>query len=175
MFLQQLYRYNKFLFGALLVFITAMLIINYKWGVTATPVQQYGMYSRKMYLADTQKVIRLEADGQPVDFSKYSPVNRDLMQLPVIRFARQQQVNQTAFATMQGIFAKMGLSGLLHAHCFTNDTDTAVFNRWFKAKVENITGRKINSLRVSESYYVWDGKQLHETVSNINPVTIAAD
>ncbi len=52
MFLKKLWYYNKALFSFVTAFIIAMAIIMYKWGIVATPVLQFGMYSSKFYTSD---------------------------------------------------------------------------------------------------------------------------
>ena len=80
MFLKKLYQQNKFLFVAVIVFLSTYLFLNFKWGVIATPVQQYGMFSGKFIIEDPLPVYLVKANGKLINNALLSPIERDLLQ-----------------------------------------------------------------------------------------------
>jgi hypothetical protein len=93
MFLKQLYNYSKVLFFALIFFIMLFVYINYKWGVTATPIHQFGMFSSVMKKTDTQNIYHIYADDRLVDMSKIYFSKRDLLLNSIAFYKIQQQYN----------------------------------------------------------------------------------
>jgi hypothetical protein len=160
MFLKQLYHFNRWLFLCFAIFLLAMAFINYKWGMVATPIQQYGMYSAKVYTSDTQKVFQLNVNGKPIDFSKYSLTDRDMMQIPINDFERQAAVNNQAYTTMKSLFNKIGLGRLMPEQKFTNSTTNQQFTVWYKKQLEKRLGYAVDSLSVFDEHYVWQKDQL---------------
>jgi hypothetical protein len=100
MFLKQLYRYNKKIFIAVLIFLLAFLYINYKWGVVATPVLQYGMYSGPFYLKDTQSLYIIKANDERINEATLSFTDRDFLQLYPESYLSQKKINADCYTTM---------------------------------------------------------------------------
>lgn len=173
MFLKELYQYNKLLFAALALFIISMAFINYKWGVVATPIQQYGMYSQRQYFSDTQKVYQLYVNGQKLNLSDFSLVERDMMQIPIDYFGRQEYINSQAFITMRSVFAKLKLDGLLQEKNFVNNTSNLQFYTWFKELVQKNIGNPVAQLEVFEEHYIWNKTKL-ELTGQPKKITILA-
>ena len=163
MFVKQLYQFNKWLFGCFVLFIMAMIFINYKWGMTATPIQQYGMYSAKMAVNDTLKSYQVYVNQKKIDPTTYGLVDRDMMQIPVADFEKQQAVNEQAFATMKGIFNKIGMGGLMKKENFINTTTAEQFTNWYKKQLEKRSGHQVDDLSIFEQQYIWNS-------SNVVPV-----
>jgi len=146
MFVKKLYQYNKQGCLVFVVFIAAFLFINYKWGITATPILQYGMYSSPVYIKDTQTTYVVIADNEIVDCSKLSFVNRDIVQLYPANYEKHKAINENVF----GAFKKYKLGSI------NNDGVTdSIFTKWYRSKLETILDKPIHSLQVYRQSFLW--------------------
>ena len=155
MFLKKLYHFNKSTFFLLILLFTIYGYINYKWGVTATPVYQYGMFSNKMYLKDTQTIYKIFVDDKYLDISKYSFEKRDMILISLQNYSKQQVVNNAVVNTLKIIPQKTGFSGLIKPVLYQNNITDAIFTRWYKQFLERITGEKIRSIAVYQQKTIW--------------------
>ncbi len=152
MFLKELYRYSKTGFFVVLVFLLAYIYINFKWGVVATPILQYGMYSAPSYLADTQEVYMLTVNKQPVNCGELSFVDRDIVQVCLNDYEKQQAVNAAVYHTLHRY---LSFTGLMNYNNYSNHLSDTSFTRWYRSKLEKIMRSSIDSLSVSKQNFVW--------------------
>lgn len=157
MFIKKLYQYNKTASCLFIAFIAAFAFINYKWGITAAPILQYGMFSSPMYLKDTQTVYVVVADGEIIDCSRLSLTNRDIIQLYPADYLRSKSVNAAVFNTMQPY---IGLTGLMQPVKYNPDVTDSSFTNWYKQKLQGILKRRIDSLQVFKEDFLWQGNTL---------------
>lgn len=160
MFIKKLYRYNKVLGGLFTLYIISFVVINYKWGLVATPVLQYGMYSSILHINDTQTVFRVEADHVPVNNAGASLTNRDILQIYPDIYARQQQINEDAFATMKKYVGYTGLSSGMTIDRYTNRITDSVFLRWYAGCVQRTTGKPVSHLTIYKQDLTWQNNRL---------------
>ncbi len=172
MFLKQLYRYNKKIFIAALIFLAAFLYINYKWGVVATPVQQYGMYSGPFYLKDTQSIYIIKANGKQINEAALSFTNRDFLQLYPESYLSQKKINADCYATMARYMRLVGLSGFMTPDKFTNKTDDVIFGKWYCDHVKQVTGNTIDSISIYRQQFVWAAAQLQPADTPVKLLSI---
>ena len=156
-----------FLFVA---FIILFGLINYKWGVVATPVLQYGMYSSPLYTKDTQTVYIIEADKKIINSAEISLTERDILQIFPDNYEREKLVNEAAYVTMKKYISYTGLVGDMSYDKYSNEVTDSIFSNWYKTKVEKITGNQVQSLSVYKQHFVWKQKKL-EPIDTITKLT----
>lgn len=167
MFLKQWWFYNKKAVLFFLLFISVWVFLNIKQGAVATPILQYGMYSEKYYSSDTQNVVRLYINNQPVDFSKLSMSARDQLQVSLESYLHQQQNNERVFNTMQRILNKAGIGQWMKKDYYVNTVTDKEFTGWYKNLAEKITGEKIFQLSAFQQKYAWQNGQLATIASPV--------
>lgn len=160
MFIKKLYQYNKalcvfFVSGALL-----FLFINFKWGVVATPMLQFGMYSSIFHVKDTQVVYKVEVNDNIIRNADVSLTNRDVLQVFPDYYEKQASVNEATYATIKKYISYTGLAGFMKKSNYQNDINDSMFVHWYKTKVESITGNPVHSLKLTRQNFVWNGDSL---------------
>ncbi len=160
MFLKECWHFNKMVTLFFLLFIILWGFINYKQGAVATPLLQYGMYSGRFYINDTQNVVRVFVNDKPVDFSKYDMSERDQLQIYLEDYIASKEKNEMVFNTMQRIFSKAGLGKYMQKEHFTNQVSDEAFTNWYKNMAGKIAGEKISRLQVFQQKYIWRNGQL---------------
>jgi hypothetical protein len=174
MFLKHLWLYNKKVTLAFLLFILLWLFFNIKQGAVATPILQYSMFSENYHLSDTQNIVRLFINNQPVDFSKISVSGRDQLQGYLQNYSRQQQTNELFFNTMQRILNKVGAGQLMKKEYYTNNVTDQQFTDWYKQLAERITGEKIVHLSAFQQKFVLQNGRLTPVASPVKLTGIVA-
>ncbi|MBC7934995.1 MAG: hypothetical protein H7Y86_06510 [Rhizobacter sp.] len=131
MFLKQLYHYNKFWLAAFLLFILAFIYINFKWGYTASPVYQYGMFSGKYPVKDTQKIYQVYLNGEFVNPASLNFADRDMLFTILTRYKHQKITNKNIFETNLIFYNKLGLGQHMNPGTFQNKLTGKDFLTWF--------------------------------------------
>jgi len=155
MFIKKLYNYNKLLAIAFICFVSCFLFLNYKWGMVATPVYQFGMFSGPIHLTDTQKVYKLYVNDEQLDITKYRFAQKDIMLVSLEKYTASKNGNSEVFHTMNYFFSKMGWRHLMNEVVFTNDCNDLFFTKWFMKVVEAAIGYPVKKLTLYSQLYVW--------------------
>jgi hypothetical protein len=140
MFIKKLYRYSKMGCTAFVAFIMAFIFINYKWGVVATPVFQYGMFSTPVHLKDTQIACRIYVNDQEIDITKYAFAKRDMLLVLLENYEREKVVNTEVFLTMRQLLKKTGVGYLMKQAYYSNNINDTIFTVWHKKLLEQMLG-----------------------------------
>lgn len=148
-------------------FVFCFLFINYKWGVTATPVLQFGMFSGVFHIKDTQTVAQIYINDKPLNYADYSVAQRDKMTTYLSMYLSQKEINTFSFITMKRLLSKVGIGSLMQEQHYTNTITATNFSIWYKEMLEKITGEKINTLEVYNQKYLWDGNTLAPLIISI--------
>lgn len=175
MFLKKLYRYNKLLALMVAGFLLGYIYVNYKWGMTATPVQQYGMFSGKYFIKDSLLLYTVKANDKIINSAALSLIERDLVQSYPDYFEKQQHTNEAIFNTVNIYFNYLGISAAKNKYKFINNTSDAVFSNWYRSKMEDIINEPIRSLEVYKQNVVWDNKKLQLIDTPVKIIFIAAN
>ena len=175
MFLKELWRYHKLGFALLVLFLGLMAFLNYKHGAVATPIFQYGMYSGRIYIQDTQKVYQLKVNNQLLNLSKYSFSEIDIIQGSLINYKKQEVNNDAVFLTMKSIMSKIGVGHFMHQSSYSNNITNTAFTLWYKNIVQKIIGYPVYSLEVYEQKYIWQTDSLKPASSPIKQLFIVAN
>lgn len=154
-FIKQIYRHSKTACFIIIGFLLAYIYINFKWGVVATPILQFGMYSTPFYVNDTVEVYVVEANGKIINGSQLSFVERDIVQLFLYNYERQEAVNQNAYYTMHKYFEMAGLGRLMDYNRYNNHISDIEFTKWYKQKLEKIIHEPVHTLAVYKQNYIW--------------------
>lgn len=144
------------MFLLFVAYLLAFTFINYKWGMVATPVLQYGMYSGKHLLSDTISVYRVVVNGRAIEPAQLSAGQNDFMQTYLGLYPLYKENNLAINATFRNAFS------FLHAGAMPSEkivTDK-IFANWFKQKMQTIVAEPINSLQATQQNFVWTDKRL---------------
>lgn len=160
MFIKKLYQYNKVLCLSFIAFIGLFVFINYKWGVVATPILQYGMYSQVFHTTDTQTVYLIEANDVKMNSSEFSLTERDILQVYPFMYENEKKRNEAVYVTMKKYIRFTGMLRYMKFDRFMNQVTDSLFTDWYKTKIEKITGTPIHSLHVYRQHFIWNLKRL---------------
>ncbi len=164
MFLKELYKHSKTGCFIVVAFLLAFIYINFKWGVVAAPVFQYGMYSSPFHIKDTQEVYRVTINQKTINCGELSFVDRDIIQLSLDDYRRHTAVNATVYHTMHRF---LGFTSLMNYDKYNDHLCDSVFTSWYKSKLEKITGYPVDSLSVFKQDYVWQQNSLQPVCTPI--------
>ena len=160
MFLRKLYQYNKILFFIVLIFLLGYCYLNYKWGITATPIQQYGMYSGKAFLKDTLKLYIVKANGKIIEEAAISQIERDIIQSYPDYYEKHIMSNNAVYNTVSVFFKYAGISTEKNRFKFVNTINDNQFNDWYLNKIEHIIKEPIIKIQVFKQRLCWESGRL---------------
>ena len=167
MFIKELYIYNKALCIFFLLFITVFVFVNYKQGAVAAPVYQYGMFSEKFHIKDTQTVYSVFLNGKPADLAGLNFPRRDMVLVPPENYQRSKGINQTVFLSMKNIAGRINLSKFLKPEKFANNISDSLYFQWYKGMIRSITNSSTENIEVFTQKYIWD-------MHSLKPVSLPA-
>ncbi len=144
------------MFLLFVAYLLAFIFINYKWGMVATPVLQYGMYSGKHLLSDTISVYRVVANGRALEPAQLSAGQNDFVQTYLSLYPSYKENNLAVNGTFRNAF------GFLHpgARASEKIVTDEIFANWFKQKMRTIVRERINSLQATHQNFVWTDNRL---------------
>ena len=152
MYLQQLFRHNKFWFLIVLVFIAGQLLINYKRGAVFTPLFHYGMYSAVINPDKHYTITEIYVNGKRLTTKDFTPQQWDNIIQPAEKYYSQQQWNSFNWNN--------DIKRLLHVQdssLYTNTLTENSFRKWYASRLAHITGEKIDSFRIAFTPYTFNG------------------
>lgn len=156
MFLKQLYHYNKTGFAVFIAFIIAFLYLNFKWGLVATPVYQYGMYSGRYSTGDTQRVCHLYAGDHRLPVEEMHFSDRDLLFTMIEKYENQKGQNPLMYSTINNIYSRFGLTNLVKAGSYRNNVNDTIFMKWLQYFLyHKMNNSDIDSVRYDQQLYQW--------------------
>jgi len=123
----------------------------------ATPVLQYGMFSAPVHVGDTQQVYVIVANNKAVNSGALSFMGNDILQISLSDYEKQAFVNASVYNTMHKF---LGFTGLMDESKYSNHLTDAEFTKWYKTKLEKITGSSVDSLSVYKQYFSWQQNSL---------------
>ncbi|WP_462221946.1 hypothetical protein [Ferruginibacter sp.] len=175
MFIKNLYRYSKTAFIAFVLFIVLFIFINYKWGVVATPVYQYGMFSSVFRIKDTQTVYHIYINDTKLDISQYHFAERDMLLISLENYAKAPKNNSTIFFTMKGLLDKTGVGSLMQQSNYFNTVSDTNFTVWYKKLLQQTIGYPVLKTAVFTQKYILEGKSLKPVSSPQKLTFLVAD
>lgn len=155
MLVKKLYRFNKWLFVFTLGWLLLFIVINVKWGMVASPVYQYGMFSSVHALSDTQSAYRLIVNNKILDPSSLSFAERDVLFVSLERYESQDANNKKVSQSLSKFLPQITDTDKR----FYNSIADEAFAQWYRDKVAAITSESVDMLEVFKDHFVWaDGK-----------------
>lgn len=155
MFLRRLYRHHRTYFFAFCGFVSCFLFLNYKWGFYATPLYEFGMFSKPYHRGDSQKLYKIFVNNRLLDMGKYSFTQRDMLLWPLEAYQAQKEKNASVLATMKNGFSKFGLAAPFSEGTYCNQINDADFTAWYTKLLEKTIGYKVHRLELYSQQYVW--------------------
>ncbi len=159
MFLKRLYQQNKFLFTVVIAFLSTYVFLNLKWGMIATPVQQYGMFSGKHDISDSLPVYFVKANGNLVNNAELSVIQRDFVQAYPEYYQSQYSQNAGVYNSLKK-YLFFAADEQKHNYKFFNKTNDDIFSNWFRKRMSEIMNQRVNSLELYKRYFYWNGEQM---------------
>ena len=175
MFFKKLYGYNKSFCLAVVVFLMAYFYLNYKWGLIATPIQQYGMFSGKQFLKDTFTVYTVIANGKSINETEISQIERDAIQSYPEYYKKQEVNNEVVFHTLKKYFEYAGISMENQRYKYRNAINDSQFKYWFKSRIEKIPNEPMLNPVVYRQKLIWENNSLKAIDTPIKFSFIAAE
>lgn len=156
MFLKKLYYYSKPAFFGFIGFLAVFAFLNYKWGMVAAPIYQFGMYSEPMNRRDTQTVYQIYINKKPVKLAQFTFTERDILLISLENYQKSFQVNESVYLTMNRILSKAGVGKLMKREVYVKDTAHTQFNDWYKKLLQEKMGYPVTSALVTRSLYSYE-------------------
>jgi hypothetical protein len=154
MFFKKLYQHNKLLFLIFVSFLFAFVFLNYKWGVVATPVYQYGMYSGPMYLRDTLHLMQVNINGKKLNMGKYPFAYKDKMLVMPDKYLKSLHQNKAIQQSLQRIFTPLGMWSLFNSDKFVQQVQPQIFMQWYRNQLQRFIHEEINSIEILQQDYL---------------------
>lgn len=152
MFLVQLYRYHKLLFVLFVGWLVAFVFLNVKWGMVASPVYQYGMFSRPMDISEPRPAYRIMINNERLNPVEYSFAQRDILYVSLDKYRWQSAQNAKVFQALKKF---LPVHQDTHPY-FSNAISQQEIAAWYRQRVSEITRRTVHSLEVYHEYWLWN-------------------
>ncbi len=162
MFIKDLYNYSKPAFYGFFGFLIVFIYLNYKQGIVAAPLFQFGMYSKPVSIKDTQSVYKIYLNGKLDDLSQYSFAERDILLVTPENYHKSFAINESVFQSMHRIFSAAGPNAFIKRSAYVYDENYAEFNDWYKLLLQKIAGYRVNEAVVTRSRYISDNTGLKQ-------------
>ncbi len=159
MFITKLFRHSKPMGVCFSAFILLFLLINYKWGLVATPVLQYGMYSGKYRLTDTITFYNISINGQP-NVARMSGSESDQVQSYLDDYVFYKENNLQVYQTMSNYFSKFGLMPIATAEKFNVVVPAPTHYNWLKTKFGLAVDEPVAGFEASMQQFTWRNSAL---------------
>lgn len=158
MYLKELYRHNKLLFLAIVLFALAQLINNIRQDVAISPVYSYGMFSSTMMPANYYSVPEFIVNGKQLKTEDFSPQQWDNISQPVTKFYVQLFWNQNLW--QKDIHRLLPFAD---SSKFANNISQQEFKNWYQLHLQSILNKQIDSVNILYTGYHFDGTTFTKT------------
>ena len=154
MFYKKLYQHSKGLFWIFVSFLFAFVFLNYKWGVVATPVYQYGMYSGPIYLSDTLHLMQVNINGKKLNMGEYPFASKDKMLVMPDKYLKSLHQNKAIQQSLQRIFTPVGMGALFNSDKFVQQVQPQLFMQWYRSQLQRFIHEEINDIEILQQDYL---------------------
>ena len=152
MYLKKVYRHNKLLFAAIILFAAAHLINNIRQDIAISPLYSYGMYSQRITPSNSYTVPEIFVNGKQLQTQNFSPQQWDNISLPVTKFYAQQDWNLNQW--QQDIHRLLPFTDSLKFVNSLNETD---FKNWYKLHLQFVLKQPVDSVQTVFTDYFFNG------------------
>ncbi|HRD57838.1 MAG TPA: hypothetical protein PK504_07295 [Ferruginibacter sp.] len=164
MFLKQLYQYNKYWVAVFLCFLFFFFYINYKWGVVATPVYQYGMFSGKYRIKDTVTIYKIILDDKELKPAKIHFTTKDMLFTMLEKYENYKASPMQVYKTMQAVVSKFGLSNVVSADKYKQNLRDSLFTKWLLEYFKSGASK----VQIIHQKYLWQQNNLKAVLPEQN-------
>ncbi|HEX8459879.1 MAG TPA: hypothetical protein VF623_00550 [Segetibacter sp.] len=151
MFLKKVYNYNRWLFLAICLFITAQLFVILIWGIVITPFYNYGMFSEVMHVEKSYSVFEVELNGKLLRGQDFSSEQWDKIILPLQYYTEINKSNDLYRTDVKRILGKMHISA--QDENFLSICDYSDFKNWYADYLLQVTYQPVHSLKLYKRNY----------------------
>jgi hypothetical protein len=163
MFISQVYKYNKWLCAAMILFLAAQLFVNYKRGLVITPFFHYGMYSHTINVEKEYPVVEIEVNGKMLHGADFAPHVWDKILLPIVYYNNLPQSNKLYNTDIKRLMGTMHLS--VREENFIQPCNISSFEKWYKSYLETIIRKPIPTCNIQIRNYRFNNSTLQQTDS----------
>ncbi len=160
MFFKQLFIYNKYLFSILAIFIFATTVVFYKWGAVASPIYQYGMFSKNYYTSDTQLVYQIYNNNKAIDYKLYTQNQLDRVQQNIAKYLNQHKNNNAIYTTMKRALTPFYIGKLMSEQNYTHPISDKQFVNWLFTQLPNSTTVPNSTIKIKQQLYIYKNSTL---------------
>lgn len=153
MFLQKLYRQNKFWFVIVVFFASAQLLINYKHGVEFSPFYHYDMFSLPVTKKTVYEVTEVRVNNTILQAKNFTPNSWDNIVMPVVEYQNEQHWNSLIYNTTIKRLLPASDSSL-----YVNHLSQQQFNEWYRQRIIRLLKLKDTSATVRYSIVLYHQK-----------------
>ena len=155
MFLKYLYANSKTRFVLFMIITASFIFLNIKWGAVATPLYQYGMFSGRMYPADTQKIYHIYVNDKLVDLNTITQAKKDLLFITLEKFEKEKEINDLVFISMQKIFSYAGVGSFMKENNYKNNIPDQLFAHYYQKLLQDVLDYHIVKTSIYSQLYRW--------------------
>lgn len=168
MFIKQVYKHNKWLCLAMILFMAGQLFVNYKHGMVVSPFFHYGMYSHEIKIEKSYPVVEVTINGKLLRGQDYTPQQWDKIMLPIQYYSNIQHSNELYHNEVKRLLQKLSIT--TNEANFLQQCDEASFVKWYKNYLSFITKEPVPiaigmQLEINERQYIFNGHILTQTDS----------
>ena len=160
MFLEKVYRYNKWLFAGMLFFTAMQLFVFYRRGMVFSPWFNYGMYSAVSPPEKEYAVYKIYADDRLLTGSGFSPQQWDALHFALAE-ADATACNENFYNTqIARLFTKFHLPVPAKDNYVNTLFDAEETRALFASHLAKKLG--VKSVTIVPMLYTWNGRSLVE-------------
>lgn len=169
MFLHKLYKYNKLLFFTCIFILFLFVYLNFKWGMVASPINQYGMFSEKFFIKDTHVIYSIQVNSNPILQHRLSAIDIDFIQSYPGSFESQRSKNEMVYGFMKKMLGPL-LKDTSFLHCRVNDKE---FYSWYTNMLHKREITSGTSIKLLSHQLQWKVNNLSDLDSSPKIIFIA--
>jgi len=147
MYLQQVFRYNKWLFALCIVFAAGQLFINIKRGMVLSPFYHYGMYSEVIRVKPSYQVFQVVVNGIPLQGSHFTPWQWDRILWPVVYYSQVNKSNALYTTDVKRLLQSIHLQP--EDKHFLAACNYTQFEGWYKNFLSRLTNQQVSTIEVN--------------------------
>lgn len=149
MYLQQVFRFNKWLFALCILFAAGQLFINAKRGMVLSPFYHYGMYSQVMPVQTSYNVFRIDVNGTTLQGSNYSPWQWDKIMWPVVYYSQLNNSNRLYNEDAKRLMQRINLRP--QDKHFLTACNYSQFESWYKQYLASVINQRVETLSIGQT------------------------
>ncbi len=163
LFIKQVYKHNKWLCLAMIIFIAGQLFVNYKHGMVVSPFFHYGMYSHGINVEKSYPVIEVSVNDKRLRGQDFTAQQWDKIMLPIQYHSNIGRSNELYEREIKRLLSKLHISS--NENYFFQQCNEEAFEKWYKVYLASIVGQPVLQLQINQRIYAFSGQALTPTDS----------